>query len=133
MPPYGNSIGRDKGYDAEAAISKYFAVKQGTTAEGVTPCTAATDRCIGVALFAVSASEITRGKGATVREAGIVEWQCSAPIAKGAAVTTSANGRCVTAAGGGTNRVYGYARQASANADEVIAVAVNFDTAPILA
>lgn len=131
MPAYGNSIGLDKGYDAESAISKYFAVKPGTTAEGVTAVTANTDRAIGVSLFGVTSAEILRGKGASIREAGIVEWQCSAAIAKGAAVTISANGRCVTAATG--NRVYGYARQASLNADEVIAVEVNFANPPILA
>lgn len=131
MPPYGNSIGRDKGYDAEAALTKYRAVKAGTTVEGVTAIAANTDRALGVVLFGVTAPEITRGKGATVREGGIVEWEAGAAIVRGASVTIDAAGRCVTAAS--TNRVYGYARQAAAASGDVIAVAVNFDNTPILA
>jgi hypothetical protein len=131
MPPYGNFTGRDKGYDAEAALTKYRAVKAGATAEGVAPIAANTDKALGVALFGVTSAEILRGKGATVREAGIVEWEAGAAIAKDAAVTIDAAGRCVTAAT--TNRVYGRTRQAAALSGDVIAVAVNFDNTPILA
>lgn len=131
MPAYGNSVGMDKGYDAETAIAKYAAVKLGTTAEGVAAITGLADRAIGVSLFHVTASEISRGKGATVREMGIVEWAVGAAVAKGDPITIDAIGRAVTAVSG--KRVYGYARQVAANANEVIAIAVDFVNTPILA
>lgn len=59
---YGNFI-LDKGYDAEAAITKFRAVKLGATAEGVTPVTAAADDVLGIAQFGVTAGEIAAGIG----------------------------------------------------------------------
>lgn len=126
MPAYGNFTGRDKGYDAEAAITKFRAVKGGATAEGVTAVTAATDVIRGVAQFGVTAAEILRGKGATVRMDGITEWEAGAAIAKDAALTIDAVGRCVTAAAG--NDVWGYALQAASGSG--VRIAVNMTRAP---
>ena len=58
------------GFDAAAAITQYAAVKL-STADAVTPVTAEGDLVLGVAQFAVSAGEITKGKGSSVRVAGI--------------------------------------------------------------
>lgn len=97
MPAYGN-VGRDKGYDVEAAVVKYRAVKGGVGAESVTPITAVTDLVKGVTLFHVTAADILRGKGATIREEGIVEWEAGGVIAKDTEVTIDVLGRCVSAA-----------------------------------
>lgn len=96
MPGYGNSIGLDKGYDAEAPLSKYRAVKMGTTAEGVAPITAVTDTAIGIAYFGVTADEINRGKGGNVRRGGIAEWEAGGVITRGDLVTMDSSGRCVS-------------------------------------
>lgn len=123
MPAYGNFI-RDKGYDADAAITVYRAVKPGTSAESVTPCTTLGENGVGVAQFGVSAGELAKGKGASVREDGTTEWEVgsanSGVIAKGVDVTVDANGCCQTAAT--THRVWGKSRQASTAAGQRIAV-----------
>jgi hypothetical protein len=110
----GNYI-QDKGYNAAAAISKFRAVKF-SAAETVTPVTAATDVIAGVAQVAVSAPEIVRGKGVSVRRMGATEWECSAAIAIGALVAMAADGRCKTAATG--ERVVGMCDEATLNAGE---------------
>jgi hypothetical protein len=124
MPPVGNFV-LDKGYDAEAALAKGRAVKGGATDEGVTPVTADTDVVVGFSRYNVSAAEILRGKGASVREAGIAVCEASAAIAKDALVTITANGRVVTATSGKT--VHGRARQACSNAGEYIAVSLDLN------
>lgn len=119
MPAYGN-YGRDKGYDAEAAITKYRAVKGGTGAEGVTPVTADTDIIYGVSQYGVTAGEILQGKGASVREEGITIWEAGAAIAKDALVGLDTSGRCITLASG--KRCHGRARQACGGSGDRIAV-----------
>lgn len=59
------------GFDAGAAVAKYQAVKFGATVEAVIQVAAEGDLWIGVAQFAVAAGEITKGKGVTVRVAGL--------------------------------------------------------------
>jgi hypothetical protein len=73
----------DKGYDAAAAITKFCAVKRTANAEEVTPVTAATDVPLGVAQFGVSAPEILKGKGASVRLAGITEMVVGTTLTDG--------------------------------------------------
>lgn len=119
MPAYGNFL-LDKGYDVDAAITKFRAVKAGATAESVTPVTVAGENGLGVAQFDVSAAEILKGKGSSVREQGITEWEAGAAIARGADVTVDASGRCVTAVA--TNRIWGSARQAAGASGNRIAV-----------
>lgn len=119
MPAYGNFV-LDKGYDAEAAIVKFRAVKKGTTAEGVIQCSVAGEAGRGIAQFDVAAADLTRGKGASVREGGISEWEAGAAIASEALVTTDASGRCVAAATG--NSVWGRARMAASGAGVRISV-----------
>jgi hypothetical protein len=110
----GNYV-MDKGYDAAAAITKFRAVKF-SAEETVTPVTAATDVIAGVAQVGVTAGEITRGKGVSVRVMGATEWECSAAIAVGALVTMAADGRCKTGAAG--ERVVGMCVEPTANAGE---------------
>jgi hypothetical protein len=119
MPATGNFI-LDKGYDAEAAITKFRAVKAGATAEGVTPITVAGEDGIGVEQFGVATADLTRGKGASVRVDGITEWEAGAAIAREADVTVDSVGRCVTAVA--TNRIWGKARQATGAAGNRISV-----------
>lgn len=118
MPAYGNFV-LDKGYDAAAQITKYRAVKL-TGEETVGPVTAITDQVIGIAQFDVLTAEIAKGKGASVREAGISEMECSAAIAVGALVTIAADGRAKTAANG--ERIVGQCLKGTANAGERAAV-----------
>lgn len=110
----GNYV-QDKGYNAAAAITKFRAVKF-SAAETVTPVTAATDVIAGVAQVGVSAGEIVRGKGVSVRRMGATEWECSAAIAIGAMVAMAADGRCKTAATG--ERVVGECDEATGAAGE---------------
>jgi hypothetical protein len=118
MPAYGNFV-LDKGYDAAAALAKNRAVKF-SAEETVTPVTAITDNVVGIALFAVTAPEIAKGKGATIREAGIAEVECSAAIALGSMVTIAADGRGKAAATG--ERIIGQCVKGTANAGEYAAV-----------
>jgi|SRR6185295_19091339 len=119
MPAIGN-YQRDKGYDTDAALTKFRAVKPGASAESVTPCTVLGEAGLGVSQFAVSAAELAKGKGASIREDGTTEWEAGAAITRGADVTVDANGRCVAAAA--TQRVWGVARQAASGAGVRIAV-----------
>ena len=119
MPATGN-YGRDKGYDAEAAITKYRAVKGGTGAEGVTPVTADTDLVVGVAQYGVTTGEIAQGKGASVREEGITIWEAGGVISKDALVGVDASGRCLALASG--KRCHGRARQAASGSGVRISV-----------
>jgi hypothetical protein len=121
MPAFGNFI-LDKGYDAEAAILKFRGCKYGTGAETVTPITVAGEDGVGVAQFGVSALEIPKGKGASVRREGLTEFEAGASFAKGVDVTVDNVGRCVAAATG--NRVWGKAEQAASGAGVRVTVAL---------
>ena len=119
MPAFGNFI-LDKGYDADAAITVFRAVKAGTSPESVTPVSVAGEDGMGVAQFGVSAGELAKGKGASVRVHGITEFEAGGVIAREVDVTVDASGRCVAAAAG--NRVWGKAKQAASGAGVRIAV-----------
>jgi hypothetical protein len=95
MTSFGNSIGLDKGYDAEDAITAYRAVKVGATAQGVLPISSVSDIPIGISLFTVTLDEITRGKGASVRRGGIAEWEAGGAFNRGDKLTIDSVGRCV--------------------------------------
>lgn len=95
MTSFGNSIGLDKGYDAEDAIIAYRAVKFGATAQGVLPISSVSDVPIGISFFSVTLDEITRGKGASVRRGGIAEWEAGGAFNRGDKLTIDSVGRCV--------------------------------------
>lgn len=96
---WGNFI-LDTGLDAAAAITKFRAVKL-TAAQTVGPVTAITDVILGFEQFGVTAGEITKGKGASVRVMGVTEAEASGAIAVGALCSLETDGRVKTAATGG--------------------------------
>lgn len=103
---------QSKGYNAAAALTKHRAVKF-SAAETVTPVTGIADVIAGVALFDVTAPEITRGKGATVQVEGDAVMECSGNIVIGARVCLAADGRAVTFTA--TNRIIGHCVEANAD------------------
>lgn len=88
---WGNFI-LDKGFDAAAAITKYRAVKFAAN-ETVGPVTGDTDDIAGFAQFSVSAAEILKGKGASVRMLGVTEAEATGAIAVGQFCTLTPDGR----------------------------------------
>lgn len=102
---YGNFL-LDKGYNAAAALTKFYAVKF-SAAETVTPVTAIADQIAGFAQFGVTSGEILKGKGASVRQQGITEAVAGAAIAVGAQCQLAADGRVITAVGASGARIVG--------------------------
>lgn len=116
MPGFGNFI-RDKGYDADAAIGKYRAVKVGTADESVTPVTAQGENGLGIAQFAVTAPEILKGKGASIRLDGTSIWEAGASITRGQQVTCQADGQCEPALS--ADFIWGVAMQDGESGDQI--------------
>lgn len=129
MPGYGNFI-LDKGYDADAAIAKYTAVKVGAEDESVAPVSSQGETGLGIAQYGVTADEIDKGKGASVRLEGISIWVAGASITRGQKVTCQADGQCEPASSG--DHVWGIAQQ-DGEAGDQIAVALSGPVQPILA
>jgi len=96
-----------KGYNAAAALTKFRAVKYSGNVEEVTPVTAITDYPAGWAQFAVGASEITQGKGATIMVLGITEAEASTAITVGAMCTLETDGRVSVLVGASGKRIVG--------------------------
>ncbi|HEY7418033.1 MAG TPA: DUF2190 family protein [Ktedonobacteraceae bacterium] len=101
---WGNFV-LDKGMDAGGAISKCRAVKL-SAQETVVQVTASTDIALGIEQFGVSAADIARGKGSSVRWIGVSEWEAGAAVGIGVEVMCDTSGRCIPATGTG-NRVKG--------------------------
>jgi len=122
MVAYGN-YGMAKGYDADSQILKFRAVDFGAAAESVKPCVIAGGTGVGVSQFDCLTAEIAKGKGVTVMEDGITEWEVgSGGVTRGDRVTTDNSGRCVRAVG--YDYLWGVARQTGAENDRV---AVNLE------
>lgn len=118
---------QDKGYDAAAAITKARAVKF-SAEETVTPVTAVTDVIAGIAIEAVSAGDITHGKGAVIAVEGDVEWEANAALAVGTRVGVVADGRCKSAAA--AEPFHGWVVEPTANAGERARVHLALNTQP---
>jgi hypothetical protein len=117
---WGNFV-LDKGYDAAAAITKFRFVKY-SAAEQVTPVTGIGDDVAGVAQFGVTAGEILKGKGTTVRMIGVSEVEASGAIAVGQRVELVADGRVkLLVAASGARAVGKCVGHASTNAGDRIA------------
>lgn len=114
----GNYI-QDKGYDAAAALVKFRAVKF-SAVNVVTPVTAVTDVVVGIVQHDVTAGEITKGKGASVRREGISLMEASEAIAAGQLVSMVTDGRAAVAAA--TERVIGVCDQPAGAAGEYISI-----------
>jgi len=102
--PASQNVDMAKGKNASAAITKKRFVKidaTDTTGDTVKQCDTAGEKAYGVALFSVSATEITKGKGCSVLTDGraIVE-QGVAGLTVGTLVTTDTSGRAIVAATG---------------------------------
>lgn len=102
---WGNFV-YDSGFNAAAAITKYRMCKL-TAAETVGPVTAITDMAIGVEQFGVSALEIPKGKGASVRVIGVSEVEASTAIAVGVRCTLDATGTVSAEVGASGKRLVG--------------------------
>lgn len=105
----GNVI-LDKGYRVAAGqtLTKFRAVKF-SAAETVTPITAITDRPAGWAQFGVTAAELLKGKGASVRVApgSRTEAEAAGAIAVGAQCQLESDGRVSALVGASGKRVVG--------------------------
>lgn len=113
----------DKGYNAAAAVTKFRAVKMTGNPEEVTPVTGIADNLIGFAQFSVSAAEIVKGKGASVRLLGITEAEASGAIDEGNWVTMDADGRVSAYVAASGKRVIGQCvGHASTNAGDRISL-----------
>lgn len=116
MPAFGN-YGRAKGYDADAQILKFRAVTFGVADTTVKPISVAGSTGVGISQFDCLTAEIAQGKGVSVLEEGISEWECGADVDRGAQVTVDNVGRCVEAAG--ADFIWGYARQSGVLGDRI--------------
>lgn len=122
--PTGNYL-MDKGYNAAAALTKFRAVKF-SAAETVTPITAIGDMAIGVEQFGVTAGEILKGKGASVRRGGRTEMETSEAIAIGTEVCITSDGRAQSLGTAATGaRIIGVCDEASGGAGQRCSVALN--------
>jgi hypothetical protein len=103
----GNFI-LDKGYRVAAGqtATKFRACKF-SAAETVTPVTGIADRIAGFHQYSVSAAELLKGKGASVRRQGITEAEAAGAIAVGAQVTLEADGRVSNAVVASGKRIVG--------------------------
>jgi hypothetical protein len=102
---WGNFL-LDVGMDAASSLSKYRFVKY-SAAEQVTAVTGIGDDPIGVSQFAVTAQDLTRGKGASVRVHGVSEVEASGAIAVGQRVQLEADGRVKVATAASGARLVG--------------------------
>lgn len=116
MTAYGN-YGRAKGYDADSQILKFRAVTIGVSAESVAPVNSAGEMGIGISQFDCLTAEILQGKGVSVLEEGITEWECGDSVDRGAQLTVDNVGRCVEAAG--ADYIWGVARQTGVVGDRI--------------
>jgi hypothetical protein len=98
----------DKGYDAGAEILKFHAVKYSQDEpETVLPVTSGDDNIAGFAQFGVTAAEIAKGKGASVRIMGITEAVAAGAIDVGDQCQLEADGRVSAAVAASGKRVVG--------------------------
>lgn len=104
-----------KNYTATAAISPYRIVKFGSNDSEVVQASAATDLLVGVCNEVGPAV----GERCDVIKAGIARVEFGGTVARGAAVTSDANGKAVAAApAAGVNaRIIGFAEASAVSGD----------------
>jgi len=121
---WGNFV-LDVGFDASVALTKFRAVKL-TAAQTVAPVAAITDVIIGFEQFGVQTSELTRGKGASVRVMGVTEAEASAAIAVGQLCTLETTGQVSPLVGASGKRIVGQCvGHPATNAGDRISLLVN--------
>lgn len=89
----------DKGYDVLNPLIKFRAVKLDTSGNAE-PCDTDAEAILGIPQFGVTAAEILRGKGASVRLMGISEWEAAGAVNIWDEVSTDNVGRCQVADSG---------------------------------
>lgn len=102
---WGNFL-LDSGFNSASVLTKYRAVKL-SAAETVTAVTATTDRPIGFSQFDISAAELAKNKGASVRIWGVTEAEASTAINVGDMCTLEADGRVSVLVGASGKRIVG--------------------------
>lgn len=113
MAQTGNFV-LDKGYDASEALEKYVAVKlDDSVAQTVKNVGSSDDAVIGVTQFGVTSDEIDKGKGASVRLAGITVMEASEAIDPGDAVGFDTDGKAKVADPG--DRIIGVCTEGAAD------------------
>jgi hypothetical protein len=122
MSPATQNVVLSKGYDAAAAITKKRFVKL-SGEQQVTQCSVDGENAIGVAMFSVSTTEITHGKGASVLEMGRAIVEAGAAVAVGAKVATDNQGRAITAVA--TKHVLGICEKGASGAGAECTVRLN--------
>lgn len=103
---WGNFV-LEKGFDTDSALTKFRMVTFGTDPETVTAVTAIDDVPIGVAQFSVSADELAKGKGASVRVIGISEVEAAGAIDLGERCQLENDGRVSAEVGSSGKRLVG--------------------------
>lgn len=99
MTAYG-SYGKQLGFDASAALTKFRFVKLTGAPETVGPVTAITDQPIGVVQFSITAAELLKGKGASVLVDGVTEVEVNEAVDEGQRAGLGSDGRVGVAAAG---------------------------------
>lgn len=91
--PWGNYL-YDVGFNLASGqtATKFRAVKLDGNSEEVAGIAAISDDIVGFAQYGVTAAEVLRGKGVSVRVQGVTEAEAAGAIAVGARVQLEANG-----------------------------------------
>jgi len=123
--PYAIAFTAPAGVDLSSGTYTYGFVKLNGSGQ-VIPCAAVTDKPIGILTNAPGP-----GDAAEVTAAGIVKCVASAAITPGASIGTTTSGTAATYVQGTdtTKYIVGQALQATANAGELFALALNCPSA----
>jgi predicted RecA/RadA family phage recombinase len=110
-----------KGGDAAGAMTKHRFAKLDAATETYAQTTASTDMSIGVNLFDVSTTDISKGHGCSIQMEGIAEMEAGGAIARGGLVMSDASGRAIAGTGAG-NVILGVAMEAVSGAGNRVPV-----------
>lgn len=98
----GATVILEKSAKADGALTKFRAVKAGSSQDHVAASTAATDVVIGIVQEEVTADDATKGRVVNIRILGVSHAIAGAALSPYTRVTVDATGRMVAAAAGNT-------------------------------